>query len=261
MTFKLAAASSLALMLVNVPSHAASVFDGTWKADLDKNERNAKPETRQLMQGVYKCVTCEPPYELKADGAPHPARGSGIDTRSVRVVDEHSVAMTGMNKGKKSFDSTIAVSKDGNTETISETIFDVGPQPFTVTESFARVAAGPAGSHAISGSWKLTKTEASDNVDVTTFRVTGESLKRDDVEGSSYLAKLDGTPAPYTGDPRWDHVSVKMVNSNTIEETLTRNGQLRMKARWSVDADGKTMHAHFEDPQGQSFDQTGHKIK
>jgi len=261
MAFKLSAASSFVFILVTFPSHAASVFDGTWKADLDKNERNAKPEVRLLVQGTYKCVSCDPPYELKADGAQHPAPGSGIDTRSMRVVDQHSVAMTGMNKGKKSFDSTIVVSTDGNTETVSETIFDVGPQPFTVTEHFARIAAAPKGSHAISGSWKLTKTEASDNVDVTTFKVMGDSLKRDDVEGSSYIAKLDGTPAPYTGDPRWDHVSVRLVNANIIEETLTQNGQVRMKARWSVDADGITMHAHFEDPQGNSFDQTGHKVK
>ena len=237
------------------------MFDGTWKADLGKNERNAKPEVRQLMQGTYKYVTCEPPCELKADGAQHPVPGSGVDTRSVRAVDEHSVAMTEMNKGKKSFDSTIAVSPDGNTETVSEIIFDVGPQPFTVTEYFVRVAAGPAGSHAISGSWKLTKTETSDNVDVTTFKVIGGSLKRNDIEGSSYIAKLDGTPAPYTGDPRWDQVSVKMISPNTIEETYTKKGQLRMRTRWSVDPDGVTMHAHFEDPKGNSFDQTGHKVK
>lgn len=261
MALKLSAASSLICILVTVPSHAASVFDGTWKADLGKNERDAKPEVRQLMRGTYKCVTCDPPYEFKADGAQYPAPGNGVDTRSVRVVDEHSVAMTGMNKGKKTFDSTIAVSPDGNTETISETIFDVGPQPFTVTEYFARVAAGPVGSHAISGHWKLTKTESSDNVDVTTFKVIDQSLKRDDVEGSSYIAKLDGTPAPYIGDPRWDQVSVKMISPNTIEETYTQKGQLRMRTRWSVDPDGVTMHAHFEDTKGESFDQTGHKIR
>jgi hypothetical protein len=255
------AAASLVTILVSVSSHAASVFDGTWKADLEKNGRDAKPEVRQLMQGIYKCATCDPPYELKADGAQHPAPGSGIDTRSVSVLDAHSVAMRGMKDGKQSFESTIVVSKDDTTETISETIFDAGPEPFTVTEYFQRVAVGPAGSHAISGGWKLTKTEASDNVDVTTFKVIGDSLKRDDVEGSSYTAKLDGTPAPYTGDPRWDHVSVKLINASTIEETLTQSGQLRMKARWSVDADGVTMHAHFEDPKGSSFDQTGHKVK
>jgi hypothetical protein len=259
MSMKSAFAASL--ILLSVPSFAASVFDGTWKADLDKNDRDAKPEVRQLLQGVYRCSTCDPPYEINADGAQHPAHGSGVDTRSVRVVNDHSLAMTGMNKGKKSFDSSIVVSADGSTETITETIFDAGPQPFTVTEHFIRVAAGPAGSHAVSGSWKLTKTEASDNVDVTTFKVVGDSLKRNDVEGSSYVAKLDGTPAPYADDPRWDHVSVKMINSNTIEETLTKNGEVRMKARWSVDQDGVTMHAHFEDPKGNKFDQTGHKIR
>jgi hypothetical protein len=254
-------AIAVSLLLLSAPSLAASVFDGTWKADLEQNKRDAKPEMRQLLQGVYRCSTCDPPYEIKADGTQHAAHGSGVDTRSVRAVNDHSVAMTGMNKGKKSFDSSIVVSADGNSETISETIFDAGPQPFTVTEYFIRVAAGPPGSHAVSGSWKLTKTEASDNVDVTTFKVVGDSLSRNDVEGSSYVAKLDGSPAPYVGDPRWDHVSVKMINPSTIEETLTQHGELRMKARWSVDQDGVTMHAHFEDPKGSTFDQTGHKIK
>src|SRR5579862_9176394 len=105
-------------------------------------------------------------------------------------------------------------------------------QPFTVEKRFSSAEAGQPGSHAISGAWIETKMTASDNVDVTTFKVTGDTLKRNDAEGSSYVAKLDGTPAAYSGDPRWDQVAVKMTDPNTIEETYTQKGELRMRARW-----------------------------
>lgn len=240
--------------------HAASPFDGTWKADLDKNTQNAPPEVHVLIDGMFKCLTCQPPYEIRADGSDQPASSSGLDARSVRIVDTHSIEITGKKGGQRVFQLRMSTSHDGNTEMLRETVY-TGRKPFTVTEYFARVAAGPPRSHAISGTWKLVKTEGSDDVDLTTFKVIGKAMSRRDAQGSSYLAQLDGTPAPYAGDPRWDHVSVRMPNQNTLEETMTKDGRVRMHARWSIDSDGTTMHARFETPDGKVFNQSGHKVK
>lgn len=260
MTKKLPRMFALLLIAAGPTAHA-SVFDGSWKADLDQNKQNAKPDVRVLANGVYKCLSCDPPNETKADGSDQPFASQGLDTRSVRVIDDHSVQIVGKKKGKKAFELAMSTSDGGKSEKLRETIYDMGAKPFTVTEYFTRVAPGPAGSHAVSGTWRLVKTEGSDDVDVTTFKLVGNTMTRRDAQGSSYVAKLDGTPAPYVGDPRWDHVSIKMPNPNTLEETLTKDGALRMRARWVIDADGKTAHARFTDAKGNVFEQSGHKMR
>ncbi|HEY3784145.1 MAG TPA: hypothetical protein VGL55_02565 [Steroidobacteraceae bacterium] len=253
----------LAFLGIVAASHAlaASVFDGTWKADLDKNQQNAKPDVRELSNGIYKCLSCDPPYEIKADGSDQPASSQGLDARSVRIVDEHSIEITGKNKGRAAFKATVMTSADGKSQIIRETIFNMGPQPFTVTEHFTRVGAGSNGAHAVSGTWKLVRTEGSDNVDVTTFTITGRTVARRDAQGSSYVAQIDGPAAALVGDSRWDHVAVKMPDPRTLEETMSKDGQVRMSARWSINVDGVTMHARFEDAKGEVFEQSGHKVK
>src|ERR1700686_4318095 len=59
--------------------------------------------------------------------------------------------------------------------------------------------------------------------------------------GQSSSAKLDGTDAPYKGDPGTTSVSVKKLNKNAIEETDKRDGKVISIARISVDPDSKTM--------------------
>ena len=47
---------------------AQSVFDGTWKIDMNKVDFSKKPDEFVLKNGMYSCKTCAPPYEVKADG-------------------------------------------------------------------------------------------------------------------------------------------------------------------------------------------------
>jgi hypothetical protein len=56
-------------------------------------------------------------------------------------------------------------------------------------------------------------------------------------------------------------VSVKQVDARTIEETDKNAGKAVKVARWTVDADGKTLHVQFDDLHGHVQHQDGHKIK
>ena len=78
--------------------------------------------------------------------------------------------------------------------------------------------------------------------------------------GRSFEAKLDGTDAPYKGSPEFTSVSIKLINPNTLEESDKNDGKVVKICTWSVDADGKTMHARFDDLHGRIQKQTGHKI-
>src|SRR5260370_1428597 len=111
--------------------------------------------------------------------------------------------------------------------------------PVTGKGEETRVAKGPAGSHAISGSWRASKMDAvSDNGLLFTYKVSGDSLTMTSPTGQSYTAKLDGTEAPFKGDPGTTSVSVKKMGMNTMEETDKRDGKVISVARMTLSADG-----------------------
>src|SRR5260370_4271922 len=87
----------------------------------------------------------------------------------------------------------------------------------------------------------------SDNGLAFTYKVDGDSLTMSNPTGQSYTAKLDGTDAPYKGDPGTTSVSVKRVDKNTIEETDKRDGKVITVSRMTVSADGKSMAIAFDD--------------
>jgi len=110
------------------------------------------------------------------------------------------------------------------------------------------VAKGPAGSHAVSGSWVTSKMETlSDNGLTVTFKVEGDSLSMTNLTGQSYVVKLDGTGSPYKGDPGTTSVSVKSIGKNAIEETDKRDGKVIRVLRWTVGSGGKTMAVKVAD--------------
>ena len=102
-------------------------------------------------------------------------------------------------------------------------------------------------SHAISGSWRTTKLENSDNGLTASFKVENDSLSFATLTGQSYTAKLDGTEAPYKGDPGITSVSVKRIDKDTIEETDKREGKVITVLRLTVSSDGKSMTAEVND--------------
>ena len=151
--------------------------------------------------------------------------------------------------GKTVTTSKATVSPDGNTVTFefSDSSASSGA-PVTGKAQETRVAKGPAGSHAISGSWRVAKVEnLSDNALLFTYKVEGDSVTMTNPAGQAYTAKLDGTDAPYKGDPGTTSVSVKRLVKNQLEERDKRNGKEIGVARMTVSPHGKTMTITVED--------------
>jgi hypothetical protein len=91
--------------------------------------------------------------------------------------------------------------------------------PVTGKGEAKRVARGPEGFSPISGSWRTTRLDTlSDNGLSFTYKVTGDTLQMTNPTGQNYTAKLDGTEAPYHGDPGTTSVSVKKKGPNVVEE-------------------------------------------
>ena len=243
--------SALMLCLMTpVVAIAQDALDGTWKVDITKAEMPKKPDVYLLQDGMYHCKTCVPPVSVKADGTDQSVSGHPYyDTKSVKVVDDRTIEETDKKDGKTVTTSKTTVSADGKTATFefSDSSASSG-QPVTGKGELTRVAKGPAGSHAISGSWRTTKFESlSDNGATFTYKIEGDALNMSTPTGQSYSAKLDGTDSPFKGDPGVTSVSVKRMGKNSIEETDKRDGKVISVSRNTVSGDGKTMTIAWSD--------------
>ena len=253
----------LVSLLMPALAMAQSAFEGTWKIDIKAAKLPEKPDVYLLQAGMYHCKTCVPPVDVKADGQDQKVTGHPYyDTISVKVIDDRTVAETLKKAGKTVTTIKETVSPDGNTYTFEFSNSSASnAAPVTGKGEETRVAKGPAGSHAISGSWRTSKIEnVSENGLLFTYKVAGDSLTMTSPTGQSYTAKLDGTDAPYKGDPGTTSVSVKRMGKNTIEETDKRDGKVISVARMTVAPDGKTMTIAWNDTlHGTSGEYTAKK--
>jgi hypothetical protein len=241
----------LAALLMPAMATAQSVLDGTWKVDLNKVDFPKKPDVFLLQDGMYECKSCTPPYKVKADGTDQSVSGHPyFDSVAIKVVSDHQIEETDKKAGKVVSTGTSTVSSDGNTLkfTFSDSSNTNGGPPVTGKGEATRVAKGPAGSNAISGSWRTTKLESlSDNATVWTYKVSADEITMTNPTGQSYTAKLNGTDAPMKGDPGVTSVSVKMIGKDTYEETDKRDGKVIGLFKMTVAADGKTAKASYDD--------------
>ena len=241
---RLVQAGFLIALFIPTVAMAQSSFDGTWKIDLSKIQMPKKPDVMLLQDGMYQCKTCIPAINIKADGQDQKVSGDPyMDAMSIKVVDDHTILETDKKGGKTVGTSTTTVSKDGSTAAFEFTdSSNTNGAPVTGKGTMTRVEKGPAGSHAISGSWRTSKLESlSDNGLSLTLKVEGDSLHMSDPTGHSYTAKLDGTDAPMKGDPGINSVSVKRISKDVVEETDKRDGKAISITRMTVSADGKSI--------------------
>ena len=230
-----------AALLLPAVAFAGSSFDGTWKARLDSMKMTGKPDVLQIADGEYSCSSCVPAVKVKADGKMHKVTGHDYyDEVSVRVISASSIEMTQKLAGKVGGSVTYTLSADGNTLAGK---FTDNSGAKTVTGAFTetRVAAGPAGSHGISGSWQQGAVgDMSDAGRDVVYESSGDHFRMH-ANGMHYDAKFDGKEYPIVGDPGHTRVTLKKVDANTVEETDHRQGKVTDEIRLATAADGKTM--------------------
>lgn len=228
---------------------AAATIEGTWKADLASAQFDEQPSVTLLKDGVYSSSTSVPPLKVTADGAFHPvADRPYYDSMSVKLVDDKTVTTVRKKGDRVIGESTMTVSADGNTRTFTFSDSGVeGAKPVTGKGSDTRVGPAPAGSHAVSGSWKTAKYDNISDEGLTfSFRIDGDTLNMSSPTGQSYAAKLDGTDAPIKGDSGGTVVSVERLAANSIRETYKRDGKPVSVTTFTL-TDGGKLSAVSED--------------
>ncbi len=243
---------ALCLSALVVPALAAaqSAFDGTWKIDMNKVDFSKKPDVYLLENGTYECKTCVPAVKVPADGQDHSVSGHPYyDSVAIKVVNDHQVEETDKKNGKTVATFKMTVAPDDKTMHLDfSDSSNSNADPVTGSGEAARVAKGPAGANAISGSWRTTKMDnISDNGITWSYKVSGDELTMTTPTGQSYTAKMNGTEAPMKGDPGVTTVSVKPIGKSGLEETDMRDGKVIGVMKAKLSSDGKTMDIVYED--------------
>ena len=215
---------ALAVLCAAAVSHAQSPFDGTWHADLAQTRFSPKPVSFYISGGWYHCTnSCNPPYDVAADGQDHPVSGHAYDSMSVTIVDPHTISIVAKKGGTVMWEQTRTVSADGKTLTVKSTDHPKdGGAPSTFEVVARRSGVAPSGVHATSGNWVITKQSGSGDALLTTYKMDGDQLTMTAGSGETYTAKLDGSDYPVKNAYGWDAVSLKKINDHTIEETDKR---------------------------------------
>ena len=235
-------------LLLLVPAAAlASPFDGTWKTRTDSIKVTGKADQYQVLDGTYTCGSCVPEVKVKADGNDHAVTGHDYyDTVAVVVVSPSTIQVIDKLKGKQIGNTTYTVSTDGNTLTGKFQDYS-GTQVATGSFTETRRAAGPPGSHAVSGSWQPGDlTQANDALRTVAYQMTNDHFSMH-WNGQSYNAKFDGKQYPMQNDPGGTMVTVKKINDNTVEETDHRQGKVTDEVRLAAASDGKSIEVTDND--------------
>ena len=247
------------LMLPILAWAAESPFDGTWKIDVSSVQFPEKPLVVVLHNGMYENSSAVPKVNIKADGKDQPVAGAkDYDTLAVKVVDDKTVEIV-TKKGDKVVSSTrVDVSADGKTSTEEFTDYPVASkQPVTGKANYTRIAAGPSGSHAVSGSWRIQKVSASENALIATYKVTADGMAYSSSIGESFDAKFDGKDYPMKGVPPGYVVSLNKADDHTIVTTVKRDGKIVNVNHATVSANGKTCTVKVENKvQGTTISYT-----
>ena len=235
-----------ALLLMPGAALAASAFDGTWKTNLDSLKVVGRPDVYLLADGEYTCSSCSPELKVKADGVSHPVTGHAYyDEAMAKVISPTSIEEVLKQGGKEVARITDTVSADGSTLTTKFTSH-TGTKVVTGEFTSKRAAKGPAGAHAISGSWYQDKISGNDAMRLVQYGMTdgGFRMSRN---GQSYDAKFDGKEYPITGDPGKTSVTLEKLDDKTVSEIVHRQGKVVDQIRLAVDKDGKTLHVTDRD--------------
>ena len=226
---------------------AGTVFDGTWTTKLGSVQVSGPPVAYEISQGMYRCTSCVPQITVKADGTDQKVSGHDYyDSIAIRIVNANAIETTRKKGGKIIGADAASVSADG--KTLTELWVDyAGAQAPKGTNSYTRLTAGPAGSHAISGTWQQDPfSGASGSLVTVKYESTADGLKMA-WNGQSYDAKFDGKEYPIKNDPAETTVSLKRIDANTIQETDRRGGKVIDIIRMAASADGKTLSVEDAD--------------
>ena len=142
--------------------------------------------------------------------------------------------------GKEVGRSTTTISADGATLTRAWSSADTANgQTMSGSSTETRIAAAPAGAHAISGSWRPASVGGmTDNALTVTVKDTGRTLDVAYGTGEHYSAVFGGPFVAVEGDPTGDMVKVERLSPTSVRITERHKQRMDGVATITVDPNG-----------------------
>jgi hypothetical protein len=254
---------AMALALLAAGAQAASPFDGRWVDDLKTQMGQAGFDKYLLANGLYKCESCSPPRSYPPDGRMRPVPGdSSVISESVAVAGPRAIVIRTVSQ-QMTRETRMTVSPDDKMATYVS--MDTWPRRAKRlrTEYLAkRIASGPAGAHAVSGSWQgVAYVQVPEEYRSVELKEAHGRFTRSNFRHGHYTARIGGPAVPITGDGRNLYkAAVRAPNARTRVETILLGDKPLVERTYTVSADGKSMVTTVRDPSGGSvFSTTAHR--
>lgn len=231
-----------AALLWAAPAAGESLLTGTWVADLE-SQQGLPTDIYLVRDGTYSCESCAPPRRYPADGRLRPVPGAANVSEAVTIVDPRTLS-TRIVQPDLVRTTRMRVARDGRTARYVSIDRRRGIRGPLRTEYLAtRVAAAPAGAHAVSGSWKGVRYVSVPIQLRTTVLVDGgDRLGYRSGTGFFYTARYGGAfepiEGPYDGSLS---VAVRKEGANRVVETRRRGGKDVQLRTYTVAPDGQRM--------------------
>jgi hypothetical protein len=246
------------LLFLASPLLAQSRFDGTWEMKMDTLQFSGPPEDYLFADGMYHCKSCIPKVDVKTDGVDYTVTGYAYDTLAVRILNDHAIKFTMKKAGKPFFECIETVSPGGQkmTEDFTNTM---EAETVTGKAGFARVGNGPAGSHALSGQWRMDTVKNDTRAGtLTIYQSTPGGMKISD-GNVGYELKVDGKDYPVPGNIHSIR-SLKLIDEYTLEQTDKTDGKVTSVSRSTLSRDGRSMRVEVSSAKrGQTMTYTAEK--
>jgi hypothetical protein len=232
------------LALAGASAQARNPFDGLWVDDLGTQAGEAGFDTYLVSNGTYKCESCHPPRSYPADGEMRPVGGGpSLVSESVRVAGPRTI-VTRIVDRDMTRETTMTVARCDCMATYVSLDRWPGRTKRLRTEYVAeRVAPAPAGSHAVSGSWRgLRYVEVPEEYRSVDLREANGRFTRSNFRRGRYTATIGGSSVPITGDGKDIYkASVRAPDARTRIETILLNEKPLVERTYRLSADGKSM--------------------
>ena len=233
-----AAASSASVADAREPG----ALNGDWVADL-QTQTGLSRDVYLVADGIYSCESCSPPRSYPADGALRAVTGAPGVSESVTIAGPRAI-VTRIIEPALNRVTTMTVAADDETATYVSIDQRPGVNVPLRTEYLARrVAAGPLGSHRVSGAWQGVRYVAvPEQVRTTRLRESGDRLSFSVPLGYHYTATYGGyfvpLQGPYEGGVA---VAVRRETDGSIVETRKREGRVVQTRRYTPARDGRSL--------------------
>ncbi|HEY0012761.1 MAG TPA: hypothetical protein VGB79_07900 [Allosphingosinicella sp.] len=232
-------ATLAALLPGEVPAQG-SAFSGTWIADLT-SQQGLPTDVYSLRGGTYSCRSCVPVRDYPADGRVRAVAGSVSE--AVTILDSRTIS-TLIVQPEVTRTTTMRVAADGRSATYVSIDWRRGiREPLRTVYLARRTAEGPAGAHAVSGTWRGIRYVAVPvQLRTTTLIESGTGLSYRTGSGYFYTAAYEGPSVPIGGPYDGSiSVSVRRDSANRLVETRRRGGNEVEVRTYTLAPDGRSM--------------------